>query len=62
MDSLFNQELEKLLNLEMVDFPFWASFYDFALTLIPFSIKIKAPFETFSNIKVVPLVPSLLEI
>ena len=28
MDSSFNQELEKLLNLEMVDFPFRASFHD----------------------------------
>jgi hypothetical protein len=33
-----------------------------ALTLSPFSIKIKAPFENFSNMKVVPLVPSFLEI
>jgi hypothetical protein len=28
MDSSFNQELEKLLNLELVDFPFRASFHD----------------------------------
>ena len=33
-----------------------------ALTLSPFCIKIKAPFENFSNMKVVPLVPSFLEI
>ena len=28
MDSSFNQELEKLLNSEMIDFPFRASFHD----------------------------------
>ena len=31
-----------------------------APTLSPFSIKIKAPFENFSNMNVVPLVPSFL--
>jgi hypothetical protein len=35
MDSSFNQELEKLLNLEIVDFPFKASFYGFCTHFKP---------------------------
>ena len=62
MDSSFNQELEKLPNLEIVDFPFKASFMVFAPTLSLYSTKMQAPFENFSNMKVVPLVPRFLEI
>jgi hypothetical protein len=35
MDSPFNQELEKLLNMEMFDFPFKESFHGFCIHFKP---------------------------